>query len=193
MEDRQLRLLTILAVILLALGTVYYVWEPSDGEEADEVASEDATEPVWEVEIDAVRRIAVTAPAGEMVLEAEGDGWRMKKPIDYPADTEQVLSLLRELSRSQLGVPIPELEPADAGLGDGEARGRFKLTDEVGLESIWTLRISTQHLWNPIAALFCQCTPAGRSTSHTLPRMYVRPYVHECPLADREKSRPRST
>jgi hypothetical protein len=125
MEEKQLRLLTVLAVILLALGTAYWIWEPSEEDDFEK----DATEVIWEIgEMEEIRRIEAWSGQKKLVLVNEnGQQWMMKEPMAYPADESIVNSLLRGLIEIDKGIPI-DVKPEDVGLGESP-KARFILTD----------------------------------------------------------------
>jgi hypothetical protein len=115
MDDRQVRLIVVLSAAVLAAGVLF--WLVPRGE--DPPWREDATHTVWELDPDRVERLRVEQP-DEPALEVvrTEDDWQMLSPEAQPADILRVEAALDTLADIELGVPLPESDPAELGLGE---------------------------------------------------------------------------
>jgi hypothetical protein len=111
MQERQIRIATVLVSLLTALLLLHWLWTPA--EELDP----EATSPVWEVTAADLVRVEVQRPDGMLVLDRSGGRWALEAPLEDVADQRQVDYLLGELERVEKGVPIPDADPEDFGLG----------------------------------------------------------------------------
>lgn len=134
MEQRQLRIMIILAVVVaaLAVGALLLESGGEDGGYADE-----ATADIWDVDADAARRVHIQRPDGDVLLEEEDGAWRLVEPLDAPADGRRVGTFLGSLGRTERGIPIPEGELADFGLDDPSFT--VSLTTDEGAEAVLTV------------------------------------------------------
>lgn len=112
MDPRQARQLLVLTTVLVGLVATLTFWEAPDAP-----ADPAATAEVWAVEADAVVRVEVDRRDDRLVLQREGERWRVLEPFEADADPGEVAELLDALAAVRRGVPIPADEPADFGLG----------------------------------------------------------------------------
>ncbi len=103
---------------------------------------------VLSFERDKVKRLIVKNPKGEFTVEKVKKGtWRLKKPIDYPAKSMEVDSIINYLSslymEEVVGPRTPETE-AKYGLGAG-VRYIIKVEMEGKEKATHTLRIGKRH------------------------------------------------
>lgn len=95
-----MRRLIVLALAFAALGTFVYVYEIT-GKEARDQAKE-LEESVLQLERDAVTALSISFEGREPVrLEKQDGTWMLRAPLDTPADTGTVDSLLRSLTAAR--------------------------------------------------------------------------------------------
>lgn len=113
MQEAQLRLGTIMVVVLLVVSLIVRFWEP---EEAP--ADENATAQVWKVDAEQVDKIALDRPEGKILFARDGDAWRVVEPYQALADDAVVSDLASDLERVEFGYPVDGADPAKLGLGE---------------------------------------------------------------------------
>lgn len=114
MQERQIRIATVLAAMLAVLLILNWTWK------SESELDPEATAVVWSVAKDDVVKIAVDRPQGRLVVEKGDDGWEMLEPVVDLASDTQVGFLLDDLERVDKGVPIPDADPAEFGLAPPE-------------------------------------------------------------------------
>jgi len=113
MQDHQIRIATVLASLLAVLLLVKWGWKaPKDDLDAE------ATAPVWAVKADDIVKVDAERSDGELLLEKKDGHWRIDEPVQDIASDKQVGYLLDELERVKKGIPVPDADPKDFGLGD---------------------------------------------------------------------------
>jgi hypothetical protein len=113
MSDGQVRLATILLVVLLALTAVVRFWE------APETADTLATAVVWTFQAEKVERIEITRrDSGTMILVRDGELWRIEQPIQAKVEPYLMRQVLEDLAALEKGVPMGEGAPGAFGLDD---------------------------------------------------------------------------
>ena len=126
MEERQLRMLGVLVVVMLALTlAVNLLGEP------EETFDPEATEEIWSVQMASTERFELERAEGKLVFEREGKGWRMLEPTQALADNYAVQKLLTDITHIDKGIPLPDLDAEGVQLGD-PPRARVTLTDKEG-------------------------------------------------------------
>jgi hypothetical protein len=119
MEERQARLMGVMAILLLVLGS-FLLWSVYGApvEERDE----EATVEVWNIAYDDVRAIHVQREKDAIRVERRDDVWRLSEPVDYRANWRTVHEMLDSLREIRFGIPVDGeaevfgLEPAEATL-----------------------------------------------------------------------------
>lgn len=149
MEDRQLKIILALALIVSGMAAAYFLID--EGEEEDPWLDEDATQTVWDVEAEGVTRLELVGPEdNHLVAEKQGDEWALVQPIPYPADQHKIDYLVDDLVRVKLGIPIPDAVPSEFGLGD-PPRALATLTWEDGTKA--SLALGDQAIGDRLYAL----------------------------------------
>ncbi len=123
MEDRQSRLLLIMAVVLAALLAVLVFVEPPEGSDVDAVDGEPRWTRVFpDVEAEAVQSLRWTHAGGEVALSRTADGWQLTAPLRGTADATRANGIAAALTRVEAADAI-ELshDPAEYGLDEGGA------------------------------------------------------------------------
>ncbi len=143
--------LIILAAIVVLLGAYLFFFErhrPTTDE-----ARRDADKVFRGLEQDDVSGLVVESAEGRVRLEKVGDDWRLREPIDYPADSATVSSTLSslagldadrrlaaaEVDTAEYGLDIPRTE-VTLVLNDG-SEVSFAVGDEMPLGSKRPIRI----------------------------------------------------
>jgi len=116
----------LLALIALGLGAYIYVVE------RPRIAEESGPDFVLEVEVPLVSALKLRYPGEpEIELERNGGEWRIRRPIDFPADNDVVEGLLRQIAetKAERRIKTADAEPlATYGLdGDGK-QARVSIT-----------------------------------------------------------------
>lgn len=118
------------ALIALGLGAYIYVVE------RPRIAEESGPDLVLDVEASRVSTLKLRYPGEpEIELERDGDQWRIRQPIDFPADVDIVEGLIRQIAetKAERRIKTADAEPlATYGLdGDGK-QARVSITMEGG-------------------------------------------------------------
>jgi hypothetical protein len=115
MNDRQIRLLTILSAVLLALVAVLVLVKPP----ADDKKEGDKFSPAFGESIDAstVTGIDLDGPAGTVHLAKVDDVWRLTAPLDELADERKAEDLVRTLTELEVGKPLDVADGSLASFG----------------------------------------------------------------------------
>jgi hypothetical protein len=107
----------VLAVLLVGLGTFYYVYEIRQAPEREKAAS--VKDRLWkELEAKDVEEIRVARGAEAIHLKKAGDGWAMVAPVQAAADRSAVEGLASTLAtlRVEREIEANPQKPADFGL-----------------------------------------------------------------------------
>ncbi|MBN2801339.1 MAG: DUF4340 domain-containing protein [Deltaproteobacteria bacterium] len=131
MEERQLRQMGVLGVLLAALAAGVFLWEPS---ESPPDWDKGATEEVWSVARDQVTKVRIAGGEAPLALEQVDGAWWIREPIDERADDYRVGRLLGDLALVRRGIPIPDVDPASYGLEP--PRFTVELTTPEGVETL---------------------------------------------------------
>jgi hypothetical protein len=144
------RNLIILALVVAAVGAYIFFYE------RHQLTSDEARERAERVfpnlDIDSITSLEVHNNHGEFRLVKSGDDWRLAAPIDFPADSAAVGSLLSSLSnlREERRLSPAEVDPSAYGLDTPElfvaaqtedgARFALEVGDETPLGSNRSVR-----------------------------------------------------
>lgn len=126
MKGKNLAILAAVVIALLAYILLFERHQPTSDE-----ARRDADKVLQGLEEDDVTGLLVVGPKGRVRLEKLGDDWRLREPIDYPADSSTVgstLSSLADLSADRR-LATGEADPAEYGLDAPAAEVTLTLED----------------------------------------------------------------
>jgi hypothetical protein len=120
----------ILAVIVLAVGAYLFFYERHQPTTHEVAERADKVFPT--LERDEVESIEVVNSHGEFQLVRDGDDWKLLKPIEFPADTPTVNSLLSSLVglRKERRLTADEVDPAAYGLDEPPMRVSLGIGDD---------------------------------------------------------------
>ncbi len=120
--ERQNRLLTTLAVVLLALVLVVVLDPRPEGE--DPLAEDDAPPQsrLFEYEKDDVKAITIVDAAGEVRFEKAELEWRMVRPKDAAVDVTKVTAIVDRFADLKIEDRVLEGEASSYGLGADQRR-----------------------------------------------------------------------
>lgn len=143
--------LTILVAVVVAVAAYIFFFErhrPTTDE-----ADAQAEKVLRDLDRDQVAEIVVKTPSGEVQLHKTGEVWRLREPMDYPADESAVSTALgslvnlegeRRLAVADIDINEYGLEPPAAAVvlrfDDGREIG-FAIGEELPLGSKRTLRL----------------------------------------------------
>jgi hypothetical protein len=143
--------LVILAAIVLAVAA--YVFLVERHRPTSEEVSGEAEKVLRDFDRDQVSAIVIDREEGRVSLEKVGEEWRLREPLDFPADSSAVSSTLGSLANltADRRLAVHEVDPADYGLAepiveitlrmdDGSER-RVAVGDEMPLGSKRALRL----------------------------------------------------
>ncbi len=170
MNDAQTRIGAVLLAALVAVALMLRFGPDPSGDDNPE-----ATAPVWSVEEAKVVRVEVVRASGRLVVERDGEKWKVLEPFDYPADTRVVEALVSELSAIDKGVPM-DGDKADFGLADPPL-AEVTLT----LEGGETRQLKVGHPATVTRKLYVQAADGGIAA--------VESDVHELLIEDAESYR----
>lgn len=115
MDDRQTRLLVVLAAAVLAIGLVY--WLAPRGRDPAWDAS--ATVTVWALEPETVSALTIEQPGKEpMIARKSDEGWKLASPVEGLADAARIEAALSTLASLDKAIPVTDTPPEELGLGD---------------------------------------------------------------------------
>src|SRR5438876_666305 len=101
----------VLAVVLLALGAFYYVYEIRGGPERAKLEAQKGR--LWTVDAADVAEVELRRGAEVVTLKRETDGWRLLGPVTARGDRGKVDETLTTLTAARVD---REIEPAPTGL-----------------------------------------------------------------------------
>jgi hypothetical protein len=127
----------ILAVILVALGAFYYVYEVRLGPEREKAESRKGR--VWTAEAADVTRVTLERPDDTIRLEREGEGWQMLEPVKARADRGQVDEMVNALVTTRSDREIASNPPSVADFGLDKPAAKVTLTLKDGKQLGLTL------------------------------------------------------
>jgi hypothetical protein len=126
MKGKNLAILAAVVIALLVYILLFERHQPTSDE-----ARRDADKVFRSLEEDDVTGILVVSPKRRVRLEKLGDEWRLREPIDYPADASIVSSTLGSLANlsSDRRLAAGEVDLAEYGLDDPAAEVTLTLDD----------------------------------------------------------------
>ena len=121
------RNLVILAAIVLAVGAYMFLFERHRPTSDESAAA--AEKVLLDFERDNVMGIVIERAEGRVRLEKVGEEWRLREPLDFPADTSVVSSTLGSLANltADRRLAPDEINPADYGLEQPETVVTLKM------------------------------------------------------------------
>ncbi len=117
----------VLAVILVALGTFFYLYEVRQGPAREKAA--EVKDRVWkELESQDVEEVAITRKGETVRLKKAGDAWALAAPVEGRAEKQPVEDLAASLAslRIEREIEASPAKPADFGLAPPAAEITFK-------------------------------------------------------------------
>lgn len=116
------RNLIILAVIVVAVAAYIFFYERH--QLTSDEARERAAKVFPDFDQDTVQSLEISNNHGEFHLAKTGDNWRLVSPIDFPADSSAVSSLLGSLENleQERQLSAEEVDPGAYGLDEPELR-----------------------------------------------------------------------
>src|ERR687887_1184202 len=97
----------VLAVVLLALGAFYYVYEIRGGPERAKIEAQKGR--LWTVEAADVAEVELKRGGEVVTLKRETDGWRIEGPVKARGDRSKVDETVTTLTTARVD---REIEPA---------------------------------------------------------------------------------
>lgn len=131
LEDKQTRLMTILAVVLVGLIVAIRFIEPPDGD-SDEPEQPELSELV-DVAVTDVAVLTLVTAEGTLVAEQSTTGWTIVEPFRGPGDAQALDDLILLLDRLQAQPPMENADPVSYGLDTPVAT--LILRDHDGIET----------------------------------------------------------
>jgi hypothetical protein len=121
--------LIILAAVVLAVAAYVFFFERH--RPTTEEAREETEKVLRDFDRDDVETIAIESDAGLVRLEKMGEEWRLREPLDFPADDSVVSSTLGSLANlsADRRLAAEEVSPADYGLDDPVAKVALGMAD----------------------------------------------------------------
>ncbi len=112
------RNLIILAAVVLAVAAYIFLFERH--QPTSEEARDRAEKVLQDFDRDAVISIEIEGGNGRVRLDKTGEEWRLREPLDYPADTSKVSSTLASLANLEADrrLGADDLDPAAYGLDE---------------------------------------------------------------------------
>ncbi len=126
MKTKNLAILAGVVIAVLAYILIFERHQPTSVE-----ARRDADKVFPGLEADDITGLLVEGPDGRVRLEKTGEDWRLREPIDYPADASTVGSTLSSLTglSADRRLPADEVDAAEFGLDAPEAEVSLVLGD----------------------------------------------------------------
>jgi hypothetical protein len=126
MKSRNLIILAAIVVLMGAYILLFERHQPTSDE-----ARRDADKVFQGLDQDDVTGLLVVGTKGRVRLEKLGDDWRLREPIDYPADASIVSSTLGSLTNlsSDRRLPAADVDLAEYGLDEPAAEVTLTLKD----------------------------------------------------------------
>ncbi len=130
MRTKNLVILAGVVIAVMAYILIFERHQPTSDE-----ARRDADKVFQGLEADDITGLLVEGPDGRVRLEKTGEDWRLREPIDYPADASTVDSTLSSLAglSADRRLPADELDPAEFGLDAPAAKVSLSLGDGAGV------------------------------------------------------------
>ena len=148
MSLKQLVLLAVVTIVVVALGVVVYrqqakSWDP-DSSAIGQVVLPD-------LPINEVAGIGIVDAEGELALARRAGTWRVTDRYDYPADYDRIRGLLMDLSELKVAQPVPASDTVFERLrlnppGDAESGGSMLRLDAADGTAIAVLVLGKEHM-----------------------------------------------
>ncbi len=130
MENKQTKLLTVMAAVLVIMVVVIRFIDPP--EDAPQGLLPVVTTGLVEVQPDEVARITLITPEGTLLAENSEGGWLIATPTQARGDDTALEDLVRLMNGLQAEPPLVGADPGRYGLSDPAAT--LILTTREGLE-----------------------------------------------------------
>jgi hypothetical protein len=113
--------LIILAAVVIAVLAYILIFERH--QPTTEEARKEADKVLHDFDRDDVQAVEIESESGHVRLEKVGEQWRLRLPLDFPADSSTVSSTLGSLANltADRRMAVEEIEPAEYGLDDPTA------------------------------------------------------------------------
>ena len=99
-------------------------------------------------DLPSVRRITASWPGGRVVAERDGEGWRLREPLDGPADRDRIEALLSDLTYLRTDGFVDEpLDDEQAGLDPPDFAVSLELSSDVPDGATRTIRFELGQVW----------------------------------------------
>ena len=121
----------VLAVLLVALATFFYVYEVRQGPEREKATAE--KDRVWKgLESKDIEEVAITRKGETIQLKKSGDAWSLASPVQGRAESQPVQDMLGSLAglRVEREIEPKPSKPADFGLETPAAEISFTAKGE---------------------------------------------------------------
>ena len=119
MENKQTKLLTVMAAVLVILVLVIRFIDPPEDE--PDGPSPVVTTGLVELQPDQVERLTLITPEGTLLAENSAGGWLIVEPAQARGDDAALEDLVRLLDGLQAEPPIVGADPGRYGLDDPAA------------------------------------------------------------------------
>ena len=122
--------LLILAAIVLVVAAYVFFFERH--QPTSEEARDRAEKVLQDFDRDAVISIEIEGGNGRVRLERTGEEWRLREPLDYPADTSKVSSTLASLANLEADrrLGADEIDPAAYGLDEPDLSVEMRTAED---------------------------------------------------------------
>jgi len=122
--------LVILAAIVLVVAAYVFFFERH--QPTSEEARDRAEKVLQDFDRDAVISIEIEGGNGRVRLERTGEEWRLREPLDYPADTSKVSSTLASLANLEADrrLGADEFDPAAYGLDEPDLSVEMRTAED---------------------------------------------------------------
>jgi hypothetical protein len=126
MKTKNLIILAAVVIAVLAYILLFERHRPTSDE-----AKTAAEKVLRNFERDDVAAIIIDRDGNRVRLEKSGDDWRLREPLDFPADSSLVSSTLGSLANltADRRLAVDEVDPADYGLAEPAAEIRLRMAD----------------------------------------------------------------
>jgi len=121
--------LVILAAVVIVVGAYVFLFERHQPTSED--AQQEAEKVLQDFDRDDVEAIEIESEAGRVRLEKTGEEWRLRKPLDFPADDSVVSSTLGSLANlsADRRLAAEEVDPVEYGLEEPVAEVTLGMAD----------------------------------------------------------------
>jgi hypothetical protein len=128
-SEMKTKNLVILAAVVLAVAAYVFFFERH--QPTSEEAQQEAEKVLRDFDRDDVQTIVIEGGAGRVRLEKTGEEWRLREPLDFPADESMVSSTLGSLANlsADRRLASTEVDPIEYGLEEPVAEVRLGMAD----------------------------------------------------------------